>query len=56
MAFQQPSGANKMVDSLNPLTPGGMNAKNVHLPTLGWVIVFGAVAFVAYHAFFRRRR
>jgi len=52
-SFSSSAGARNAVAFANPLSPGGMNPKSTHLPTLGWVIVFGVVAFLAYHYWFK---
>jgi hypothetical protein len=38
----------------NPLSPGGMSPKGVHLPTMAWAIILGAVAFVLYTQFIKK--
>ena len=48
--FSASAGARNVVAAANPLSPGGMSPKNTHIPTLGWAVIFIAVAFVAYHA------
>ena len=47
--FSTSAGARNVVNGMNPLTPGGMNPKNTHLPTMGWVLVFLVAAFLVYH-------
>lgn len=47
--FSVSGGARNAVAYANPLTPGGLNARNTHLPTLTWAIGFVAVAFLVYH-------
>lgn len=54
--FTTSAGARNVVNGLNPLTPGGLNPKNTHLPTLGWAVVFLVAAFLVYHFVFKGRR
>jgi hypothetical protein len=51
--FSSSAGARNAVAFANPLSPGGMSPKGVHLPTFGWVIVFGVVAFLVYRQWFK---
>lgn len=53
--FSASAGARNAVAFANPLSPGGMNPRNTHIPTLGWALVFVAVALVVYHFALRRR-
>jgi hypothetical protein len=54
--FSTSAGARNVVNGLNPLTPGGMNPRNTHLPTLGWAVVFLVVAILIYHFVIKGRR
>lgn len=54
--FSTSGGARNMVNAANPLTPGGMNPKNTHLPTLGWAVVFLVGAFLVYHFVIKKGR
>jgi hypothetical protein len=51
--FSASAGARNAVAFANPLSPGGMSPKGVHLPTMAWAVVFLAVAFIAYRAWFK---
>jgi hypothetical protein len=53
-SFSSSGGARNAVAFANPLSPGGMSPKGVHLPTLGWVVVFGVVAFGVYHYWLKK--
>lgn len=46
--FGASAGARNAVAFANPLTPGGMNSKGVHSPTIIWALAFVVVAFIAY--------
>lgn len=52
--FSASAGARNAVAYANPLSPGGMNPRNVNIPTLGWVVVLLAVAFLVYHTTIKR--
>lgn len=52
--FSTSAAARSAVAYANPLTPGGMNPRNVNIPTLGWVVVLLAVAFLVYHTTIKR--
>lgn len=54
--FNDSAAARSMVNAANPLTPGGLSPKATHLPTLAWVLIFGAVAFFLYHSVIRKGR
>jgi len=47
--FSASAGARNAVAFANPLTPGGMNPRNTHIPTLGWAVVFVVAALLVYH-------
>lgn len=47
--FSSSAGARNAVAFANPLSPGGMNPRNVDIPTLGWVIIIGVVGLFLYH-------
>lgn len=53
--FGASAGARNAVAYANPLTPGGMNPKGVHAPTMIWAILFVIVAFVAYKTVLKGR-
>lgn len=52
--FSSSAGARNAVAYMNPLTPGGMNPKNTHIPTLGWMVAFLVAAFLVYHFAIRK--
>ncbi len=52
--FSTSAAARNVTNALNPLSPGGMNPKGTHGPTLAWAIVFLAVAFLVYHTVIKR--
>ena len=52
--FGASAGARNAVAFANPLTPGGLNPKGTHIPTLGWALIFLVVAFLVYHFTFKR--
>lgn len=54
--FSTSAGARNLVNAANPLTPGGMNANNTHLPTLAWAVIFMAAGFLVYHFVIRKGR
>jgi hypothetical protein len=43
--FADSAGARNVIAAANPLSPGGMSPKGVHLPTMAWALIFAAVAF-----------
>ena len=47
--FSTSAGARNAAAFANPLSPGGMNPRNVDIPTFGWVLIFLVVAFAVYH-------
>lgn len=53
MSFQVPS-AGQAANAANPLTPGGLSPKGVHLPTLAWVVIILVGAFLVYHYVIRK--
>lgn len=52
--FNDSAAARSVVNAANPLTPGGLSPRNVHLPTLAWVAIFGVVGFFVYTTFIKR--
>lgn len=50
------AGARNVIAGANPLTPGGMNPKNTHIPTLGWAVIFIVVAFLVYTKVLKGRK
>lgn len=46
--FGASAGARNAVAFANPLSPGGMNPKGVHIPTLGWALLFVIALFLVY--------
>jgi hypothetical protein len=52
--FSDSAAARSVVNAANPLSPGGLNPRQTHLPTLAWVVIFGAVAFLLYHTVIRK--
>lgn len=54
--FSSSAGARNVVNAANPLTPGGLNPKNTHLPTLGWAVIAVVAAFVLYHFAIKKGR
>lgn len=52
--FGASAGARNAVAFANPMSPGGLNPKGVHIPTLGWALIFAAVAFLVYHVTIRK--
>ena len=55
-SFSTSAGARNVTNAMNPLTPGGMNPQNTHLPTLGWAIVFLVAAFLVYNYVIKKGR
>lgn len=53
-SFSTSAAARSAVNFANPMSPGGMNPRNVDIPTLGWVAIFVAVAFLVYHVTIKR--
>lgn len=53
-SFSSSAGARNVVNAANPLSPGGMNPANTHLPTLGWAVVAIVAAFLVYHFAIRK--
>jgi hypothetical protein len=53
--FSTSAGARNAVAFANPLSPGGMNPRNTHLPTLGWAVVFLVAALLVYHFILKGR-
>jgi hypothetical protein len=51
--FSSSAGARNAMAFANPLSPGGMSPKGVHIPTMGWALIFVAVAFLGYHYFIK---
>jgi len=47
--FSTSGGARNAAAYANPLSPGGMNPRNTHIPTLGWAVVFVVAALLVYH-------
>jgi hypothetical protein len=47
--FSTSPAARNAVAYMNPLSPGGMNPSNTHVPTLGWTVLFLVAAFLVYH-------
>lgn len=52
--FNDSAAARSVVNAANPLSPGGLNPRQTHLPTLAWVAIFGVVAFMLYHVIVKR--
>lgn len=52
--FNDSAAARSVVNAANPLSPGGLNPRQTHLPTLAWVAIFGVVAFLVYHTVIRK--
>lgn len=46
--FGASAGARNAVAYMNPLSPGGMNPKTTHGPTIIWALAFVVVAFIVY--------
>ncbi len=53
--FSASGGARNAVAYANPLTPGGMNPRNVNMPTLLWVALFIVAAFLVYKYGLKKR-
>lgn len=53
--FSTSAGARNAVAFANPLTPGGMNPRSTHIPTLGWAVLFIIAAFLFYHFLLKGR-
>jgi len=53
--FSSSAGARNAVAFANPLSPGGMNPRNTHIPTLGWAVIFVVAAFLVYHTVIKGR-
>jgi hypothetical protein len=51
--FSTSPAARSALNALNPLSPGGMNPKNTHMPTLAWAIIFIIVGLVVYNKFIK---
>jgi hypothetical protein len=52
--FSTSAGARNVINGMNPLSPGGMNPQNTHLPTLGWAIAAIVAVVVFYHFVIRK--
>lgn len=52
--FSSSAGARNAVAYANPLSPGGMNPRNTHIPTLGWAVIFVVAALLVYHFAIKR--
>ena len=52
--FGSSAGARNAVAFMNPLSPGGTNPKNTHIPTLIWAVAFIIVGLVVYNNVIKR--
>jgi hypothetical protein len=54
--FGTSAGGRNLTNALNPLSPGGMNPANTHLPTLAWAAIIVVAAFAVYHFVLKGKR
>lgn len=54
--FGTSAGGRNLTAALNPMSPGGLNPQNTHLPTLAWAAIFVVAAFVLYHFVLKGKR
>jgi hypothetical protein len=52
--FSTSPAARSALNALNPLSPGGMNPKNTHAPTLAWALIFVVAALILYHTVLKK--
>jgi hypothetical protein len=46
--FSTSAGARNAMAYANPLSPGGLNPKSAHIPTMFWIGLLAVAAFLVY--------